>query len=471
MRIVWFGDGNIPSGFGRISDEICTRLVHRGHEICSVSLLWDGVMTEDWYSPLSHKKPFHIAGVAGRDPYSLLYNIINMANPDIVVSCQDFPYAQNIYFGCRIDWSRRAMVIITPIDGEPIFEDWLQLVDDADGTLVISEFGVAAMKRAGRRVGLCPPGIDHKYFTPPSPEDRQALRAKAGIKPDAFLLGMMAMNQGRKDIPHTLDGFWKFAIDKDALLLMDMEKASPAGWDIPKLMKTKGIPESRVIFKEDLVKRGLSELKDRFSLLDAHSVLAHREGFGLPLVESMSMGIPTIAMDWCSGTEICGDGKGYLVKTLPQSRNSTWGGACDYDPDVEDFARILDEIYNHPEIAKGIAAVGQEWARKRSWDIAADNAEQVLIQAKRRLDARLSRNSSVQPVAQSPQVGTVDPHPSAKEGEGNSVSGRLQPGLQPGGIGGTSILGRPESDQPGLRENGERGSQDREPGRPDLIPE
>ena len=215
---------------------------------------------------------------------------------------QDFPYAQNLYYNMRLDWSRHAFMVITPIDGEPIYEAWLNTVDDADATMVISEFGVQAMARAGKRVGHCPPGIDATEFYPASEEEKKELRKKASIPDNAFILGMMAMNQGRKDITGTLSGWWEFAKDKsNAYLHLDMDKVSPAGWDIPALMKTKGIPKERVFFKEDLAAKGLGNLRDRYVILDAHSVLSHREGFGLPLIESQACQIPTIAQDYCSG--------------------------------------------------------------------------------------------------------------------------------------------------------------------------
>lgn len=381
MKIVALSDSPMRSGFGRIANEVFARLVARGHQVHVVSILWDGIAVErgDWYSPFKHPYPFQISGCAGRDIFSYVANIVQLANPDVVMSIQDFPYAVNVFYNCHIDWSRRSFVVITPIDGEPIAAEWLRLVDDADGTMVISEFGVQAMRRAGRAVELCPPGINPRDFYPATSDERQALRAKAGIPNDAFVLGMMAMNQGRKDIPHTLDGFAEFALDKPgARLVLDMDKVSPAGWNIPELVKTKNIPPEKILYKEDLIKRGLVNLRDRYVLLDAHAVLAHREGFGLPLLESQACRIPTIAMDWCSGTEICGGGKGYLVRRLSQPRNSTWGNALDYDPEVAHFVEILEQIHRNPIQAQAVADCGYQWAIARTWETAADKVEHLL---------------------------------------------------------------------------------------------
>lgn len=442
MKIVALSDSPMNSGFGRISNEVFQRLSWRGHRIHVVSLLWDGIATEgDWYSNRQHKYDFQVSGCAGRDIFQYAANIINLANPDVVMSVQDFPYATSLYYNCRVDWSRRAFAFITPIDGEPIFEDWLNLVDEADGAMVISRFGVEAMKRQGKTVGLCAPGTDSRYFKPAKSAEKLALREKAGIPENAFVLGMMAMNQGRKDIPHTLDGFAKFAIDKpNALLLMDMDKANPAGWNIPALAKTKGIPENRILFKEDLMRKGLVELRDRFVILDAHSVLSHREGFGLPLVESQACMIPTIAMDWCSGTEICENGQGYLVRRMPQPRNSTWGNALDYDPDVEHFVQILDTIYRNPIEALAVAKKGYDWSTSRTWDAATDNVEKMLLGVEEKLNARRERSrAGLRGITASAQTVQNSGNESAGATKGSDSDGRPQPGVRPAGDSGESV--------------------------------
>lgn len=443
MKIVALSDSPMNSGFGRIANEVFERLAQRGYEIHVVSLLWDGIMPEkqEWFKPLKHKYSFSISGCAGRDVYSYTANIINITQPDVVMSIQDFPYATTLFYNCRVDWSRKAFMFITPIDGYPIEESWLQLVDDADGAMVISEFGVDAMKQAGKRVGLCPPGINTSDFYPASEAEKNALRSKAGIPADAFVVGMMAMNQGRKDIPHTLDGFAKFSMDKpNALLLMDMDAANPAGWNIPALSKTKNIPKEKILYREDLQKKGLTNLRERYAILDAHSVLAHREGFGLPLTESQACRIPTIAMDWCSGTEICGQGRGYLVRRNPQPRNSTWGNALDYDPDVDHYVEILNSIYGNPAQAKAVAEVGYQWSKARTWDIAANNVDEMLRGIGEKLDARRKRDSaSVRPVAASPAPSADLPTKSPESLARSDTDGRREQGIQSERIDGSAV--------------------------------
>jgi hypothetical protein len=122
-------------------------------------------------------------------------------------------------------------------------------------------------------------------------------------------------------------------------------------------------------------------LRNRYVLMDAHMVISHREGFGLPLLESMACQVPTIALDWCSGTEIVGEGRGYLVKRQEYMEYGTWGGAKDAFVDLHSLQNALESIYCYPEAAAGIAATGYEWARRQTWDVATDAVEAEIHKA------------------------------------------------------------------------------------------
>jgi len=378
IKIVWFGDMVVLSGFGRIGNEISKRLKQRGYDVQGIGISYSG-----W----PHEYPFWIWPLAGQDLWSGLTNIVNQTQPDLLISCQDFPYHKTIWDACRIDFSKVKWIWITPIDGTPIMSQWVDLCKWADGNMTISKFGVEAFKQAGQRVSLCHPGVDVNEFYPADKAERDALRAKVGYAPDDFIVGVVAMNQGRKAIPPMVQAFFEFAKDKpNAKLYLDMDKVSPAGWDIPELLLQLGVPKeqhSRVRFKDDLFTASpdMLPLRNRYVLLDAHMVISHREGFGLPLLESMACKIPTIAMDWCSGTEIVGDGRGYLVPRIDYMENGTWGGARDAFPDLKALQNALELIYCYPDVAAGVAATGYEWARRQTWDVATDAVEAEIHRA------------------------------------------------------------------------------------------
>lgn len=370
-KLLIISDNGIPSGYGRIADAIGTRLHKRGYQIFAASLAYDGLLPPQYEG---HPLPYWVASMAGHPNWpEQVAALINSVQPDVVWVVQDAPYSEGIR-NIPLDWSRFKFMMTCAVDGVPVYPQWLKTAKKADAVFSISQFGVTALKKQGVAATLVQPGIEpDKFFQVPA-DKRAEIRAKLNIAPDGFVLGVVAQNQGRKDIPAMVHGFYKFAADKpNARLLLDMDRTSPAGWDIPGMIcEPNGYDLGKIIFREDCIRAGVTELRERYNAMDAHAVLAHREGFGIPLVEAQACGVVSIAMDYCSGTEICGDGKGVLVKTMPYEMTSTWGGAIDKLADIDDFVAGLQMLHDSPERRTLIAKAGMDWSRAHTWDGAAD---------------------------------------------------------------------------------------------------
>lgn len=396
-------DDGVASGFGRISMEVNTRLMKRGYDIHAASYAYDGLLPAQLNGT---RLPYHVSAIAGKPNW--LEEVLKVANaiqPDVIVSIQDFPYAQQIRQS-PLDWSKYGFIIVTPVDGAPIYPRWIEIAKTADAVMTISDFGVQTFKAQGVQVGLLRPGVDVDYFIRLNDDQRAAIRQRLGITPEAFVVGTCAMNQGRKCIAHMLEAFYRFAQDKpDARYIMDMDKLSPAGYDIlGMLCEPNGWDASKLLFREDCQRLGVLELRDRMNIMDAHMVIAHREGYGLPLVEAQACGVVSMALDYCSGTEICGDGKGVLIKPVAYESYSTWGGAIDKHPDVQGITDQLQHLYDNPDERKAIANKGMKWARKQTWDRAADSVYDVCekVLTKRRKLVNTTAQIMTQPLPTAP---------------------------------------------------------------------
>lgn len=376
-KLLIVGNSAVPDGYGRIADNVAMRLHKRGYQVFAASLAYDGLLPAQYDGvPL----PYWVASMGGKGNWpEIVATLMNHVQPDVVWCVQDAPYSEALR-NMPLDWSRFKFIMTCAVDGVPVYEPWIDTARKADAVLSISQFGVNAIRKQGVEAKLLQPGIDPDRFYPLPAEKRAELRAKLGIAPDAFVVGMAAQNQGRKCVPDTVVGFYKFAQDKpSARLILDMERTSPAGWDIERMIcKPNGYDMGKIIFRDDCMRAGVTDLRERYNVMDAHAVLAHREGFGIPLVESQACGVATLAMDYCSGTEICSDDKGVLVKPLPFEQIGTWGGAIDKFPDTDDFARGLQMLYDSPERRKLIADKGMAWSRAHTWDGAADVVMQTV---------------------------------------------------------------------------------------------
>lgn len=374
-KILVLSDDGISSGYGRISMEVSTRLHQRGCNMMAASLYYDGLLppTLDG-KPL----PYWVAALGGKPNWGeAAVSLINAYQPDIVHVIQDATYAAQLRYA-PIDWSRFAFVVTTPVDGVPVDPDWVKMLREADATLSISQFGVDAHRKAGIPSVLCRPGVDANAFFPLSEAERMALRAKLGIAPDAFVFGAFCQNQGRKDIPDMLRAFFAFAADKPtARCFLDMEAVSPAGWNLNNVCAQQGWDASKLLYRADAQRAGVHHIRERYNLLDAHAVISHREGYGLPLVEAMACGVVSMAMDYTSGTEICGDGKGVLIAPIDYRSIGTWGGAEDCYPNLTQLTASLQMLYDEPDTRRSIARKGMAWARAQTWDAAADAVAKV----------------------------------------------------------------------------------------------
>jgi glycosyltransferase involved in cell wall biosynthesis len=384
MKILVVSDDGVSTGYGRISMETNSRLVQRGYEVMALSLYYDALLPA---SNDSKALPYWVGSLAGKPNWiESVIAVVNAFQPDIIHVTQDAPYAEQLR-NAPLDWSRYALVVTTPVDGAPVRRQWMDTLKQGDGTLSISQFGVDTHRAAGVPSELCRPGVDGNTFFQMSEIDRHNMRLKVGIAPDAFVVGTMCMNQGRKDIPDMLRAFFAFAADKPtARYLLDMDATSPAGWDIIQdICAPNGWDVSKLLFRADAMRAGIVTLRARYNLLDAHMVISHREGYGLPLAEAMACGVVSIALDWCSGTEICGDGHGILINPIEYEGISTWGGAFDKFPKVHEITRALQMLYNEPDTRRSIARKGMEWSRAQTWDAATDAVAKVYerVMAKR----------------------------------------------------------------------------------------
>ena len=187
-KVLLYGDF-IPTGFGRICRAVGMHLNNLKYDMAGACLQWDGIL------PLQPTPmPFHVCALNGRDmgqgPAGLanvIANVVNAYRPDVLISVQDFPYHEALR-AAPIDWSVMAHIAITPVDGEPIAEHWIDFVPQLDGFMTISEFGVQAFRKRGVKAELCPPGVDLGEFNRLDDPARAVLRDRMGIPRDAFVV-------------------------------------------------------------------------------------------------------------------------------------------------------------------------------------------------------------------------------------------------------------------------------------------
>ena len=203
-----------------------------------------------------------------------------------------------------------------PIDSEPIPPLVLEKVKAAFHRVIWTKFAAKEMDKAGLDYDYVPYGVDTKVFFP---VDKQAARKTAGIRGDAFVVGMVAMNKGypsRKAFHPNIAAFAEFHVKhKDAVLyLHTLDGSRPNGdcIDLVTYVKSLGLVIGQDVIFADQYSYVLgypeTAMNTLYNCMDVHLLVSMGEGFGMPQLEAQAAGVPVICGDWTTMPELCFSG-------------------------------------------------------------------------------------------------------------------------------------------------------------------
>ena len=209
----------------------------------------------------------------------------------------------------------------------------------ADRVIVISEFTAGQVERLlgvpRDRMSLCPPGAPP--WTP---------RSKAAANSSYVLF--FGTLEPRKNLGVLLDAYERLAAGGKRLppLVIGGKATDQAGPWLKRIARPPLSTCVKYIGYVDAERR--RELYEGAKLLVQPSF---EEGFGLPVLEAMTMGVPVVAANRGALPEVLGDA-GTLVDA----------------EDVVGFADAIDNMVNDPVNASSATARGLDRARLFSWD-------------------------------------------------------------------------------------------------------
>ena len=172
-------------------------------------------------------------------------NIIKEVKPDVYIGIEDiwgFSDLPNQSW-----WDKINKMIWTTLDSLPILQQAIDFAPKLEHYYVWASFAEKAMNDIGYdNVKTLRGSIDISHFYRKSKEERDNLREANGINKNDFIIGFVFRNQLRKSVPNLLDGFKFFKKEApNAKLLLHTHWSE--GWDIPTLLKEKGIDNSDIL--------------------------------------------------------------------------------------------------------------------------------------------------------------------------------------------------------------------------------
>ena len=238
---------------------------------------------------------------------------------------------------------------------------WNKILDVPDIVITAKNGEILYNKHNIKNVIYLPFGVDTKVYTPL--EEKEKLKEKFKFK-DRFIIGFVGKNQRRKTLPTLLKSFANFAKDKkDVNLLLHTDAESPTGWSVPCLIAKYEVeidpelqkPNPKIIFtnpKLDVLTRQHIQPKmmnEIYNLMDVYCQAVGGEGFGLPVLEAQSAGLPTLMTNYSSAVEVIGD-KELLIPILKDAYGRPVveignNGVENAIPDDTELSKLFNKLY------------------------------------------------------------------------------------------------------------------------------
>jgi len=302
--ILWYS--NPPwsnSGYGVIAKHVLRGLKNAGYEVgCAPNFGFSGGIIEvDGYPIYPQGGGFsEVETVEAAKRYG--YGIV----------CPSYDIWPLEHLGRSCLENQIGYVPYIPIDHEIVLPSLVnQLRNYALYTVTLSTYGEKMVRGVGvEDVCTIYPGVDCPVYKPATETPKANLKRNLGFDADTFLIGMVQMNKGnRKLIPRQFEAIKMFMDRNPDVKVGVYAHTSPhATGDAFNLaavldhlaLKVVHMPDSYQLF----VGYGSDEMAAIYNGFDVLLSTTSSEGFGMPIAEAQACGIPVIATDCTSMTEL-----------------------------------------------------------------------------------------------------------------------------------------------------------------------
>jgi glycosyltransferase involved in cell wall biosynthesis len=239
-----------------------------------------------------------------------------------------------------------------------------KFIDEADRIITVSHFSRDEILRyypeAEGKVDVVYNGVGDEYQQL-SPEAQQSVRDRISAGLPYFLF--IGAIHPRKNVATLIDAYAGFRKQHD--LRIKLVIAGRKSWDYDDVE----LATARSGFAEDIIFTGyvdMGELTRITASAEALCYLSLYEGFGLPVAEAMTCGVPVIVTQDSAQSEVAGEA----------------GLAVDARS-ISEISAAMARVTHDPGLRRTLVSAGLERARMFNWDSAADETYRILVQSLR----------------------------------------------------------------------------------------
>jgi len=373
MKVLYMSDGIWShTGFGVVGKNIIPRLKDK-FEIGMINWQYQGApFMVDEMKVYGTKSHFFGEDVFQRTVIDFKPDILITHGDHWMVNYIALPKHRKLLKKLGIKW-----IWYLPVDTDMIPEQYINDIKSADAIVSYAKFAKPIIEKYHDNVTYIPLGVDTEIFKK-LPEKEVAEWKRNNKIEDKFVIGCVARNQERKQINRLGKAFKYFAEGKnDVKLWLHTDPYDPmgmskdyAGRKHPILLyslKRAGIMD-KVLFSGITYNQGftLETLNKVYNGFDIHALSTTGEGFGLPIIESMAVGIPNVMTSFTTAKELIGNderGAHAKVEAFVEGNQGTNRALVD----EHNMAEKFEILYNNEGLRKDMNKRCVEFAKQYDW--------------------------------------------------------------------------------------------------------
>jgi D-inositol-3-phosphate glycosyltransferase len=299
-KMLYVGDYPVPTGFGIVSKNlISTFRKHYDMHIIGINYFGD-------YDPLIEGLKVYPASAGGGEIYGFdkFFKLLIQLQPEVCFVLNDIWIAMDYNkriaeYNKAFPENKTVFVLYTPIDAENIKEDFVKGVDNFDHIITYTEYGRRQLYLGGFNglVHVIPHGVDLSRF---KRMDKKSVKSTMKLGADSFVVLNVSRNQPRKrlDLFFYIFAEWvkRYKIPENVRVYYH-GALQDYGIDIIQWCEHLGIKDRLAISRPDLTPdNGLTDeqMNMVYNCADVFLTTTAAEGWGLPIAEAMSVGVPCI---------------------------------------------------------------------------------------------------------------------------------------------------------------------------------
>ena len=259
--------------------------------------------------------------------------------------------------------SGRYKVGYSMLEVTGIPSDWVEQANALDEVWVPSEFNRETFASSGvtKPIHVMPLGVDINYFHP---------HIKARRIEDRFVF-MSVFEWGERKAPEVLLQAYnqEFSSSDDVVLLLKVINTDPA-LNIERHVEAMRLRADRapvvIVLNQNIPSYQMGSI---YCSSDCFVLPTRGEGWGMPTLEAMACGLPTISTHWSAQTEFFNEDVGYpidLKRLIPAVAKCPYYKGFEWaDPDVDHLASLMRHVYENPAEARAKGLRASVWAREK----------------------------------------------------------------------------------------------------------